>query len=198
MHNRYGTFELQEVAYENKKFLYQVVKEGARAREYENALNWLNDANLIYKIYNVTKTDFPLKAYNDLSSFKIYMNDVGLLRKMANLDSKIVVEGNRLFEEFKGAFTENYVLNMLNVTFDVVPNYFLFDRHEVDFVLQYKNKIIPIEVKANKSTNNISLTRYNENFNNDISIRFSMNNLKKDGKVVNIPLFLIEYIDKFI
>ena len=187
-----------QLAKENKKFLYQVVKEGARAREYENALNWLNDANLIYKIYNVTKTDFPLKAYNDLSSFKIYMNDVGLLRKMANLDSKIVVEGNRLFEEFKGAFTENYVLNMLNVTFDVVPNYFLFDRHEVDFVLQYKNKIIPIEVKANKSTNNISLTRYNENFNNDISIRFSMNNLKKDGKVVNIPLFLIEYIDKFI
>ena len=187
-----------QLAKENKKFLYQVVKEGARAREYENALNWLNDANLIYKIYNVTKTDFPLKAYNDLSSFKIYMNDVGLLRKMANLDSKIVVEGNRLFEEFKGAFTENYVLNMLNVTFDVVPNYFLFDRHEVDFVLQYKNKIIPIEVKANKSTNNISLTRYNENFNNDISIRFSMSNLKKDGKVVNIPLFLIEYIDKFI
>ncbi len=189
---------LSQLAKENKKFLYQVVKEGARAREYENALNWLNDANLIYKIYNVTKTDFPLKAYNDLSSFKIYMNDVGLLRKMANLDSKIVVEGNRLFEEFKGAFTENYVLNMLNVTFDVVPSYFLFDRHEVDFVLQYKNKIIPIEVKANKSTNNISLTRYNENFNNDISIRFSMNNLKKDGKVVNIPLFLIEYIDKFI
>ena len=187
-----------QLAKENKKFLYQVVKEGARAREYENALNWLNDANLIYKIYNVTKTDFPLKAYNDLSSFKIYMNDVGLLRKMANLDSKIVVEGNRLFEEFKGAFTENYVLNMLNVTFDVVPNYFLFDRHEVDFVLQYKNKIIPIEVKANKSTNSISLTRYNENFNNDISIRFSMSNLKKDGKVVNIPLFLIEYIDKFI
>ena len=189
---------LSQLAKENKKFLYQVVKEGARAREYENALNWLNDANLIYKIYNVTKTDFPLKAYNDLSSFKIYMNDVGLLRKMANLDSKIVVEGNRLFEEFKGAFTENYVLNMLNVTFDVVPSYFLFDRHEVDFVLQYKNKIIPIEVKANKSTNNISLTRYNENFNNDISIRFSMSNLKKDGKVVNIPLFLIEYIDKFI
>ena len=187
-----------QLAKENKKFLYQTIKEGARAREYENSLNWLNDANLIYKVYNVTKTDFPLKAYNDLNSFKIYMNDVGLLRKMANLDSKIVVEGNRLFEEFKGAFTENYVLNMLNVTFDVVPNYFLFDRHEVDFVLQYKNKIIPIEVKANKSTNNISLTRYNENFNNDISIRFSMNNLKKDGKVVNIPLFLIEYIDKFI
>ena len=98
-----------QLAKENKKFLYQTIKEGARAREYESALNWLNDANLIYKIYNVTKTDFPLKAYNDLSSFKIYLNDIGLLRKMANLDSRIVVEGNRLFEEFKGAFTENYV-----------------------------------------------------------------------------------------
>lgn len=187
-----------QLAKENKKFLYQVIKEGARAREYENALNWLNDANLIYKIYNVTKTDFPLKAYNDLSSFKIYMNDVGLLRKMANLDSKIILEGNKLFEEFKGAFTENYVLNMLNIIFDRVPNYFAFNRHEIDFVIQHKNKIIPIEVKSNMSTNNISLTRYNEKFDNKISIRLSMNNLIKDGKIVNVPLFLIEYIENFI
>ena len=187
-----------QLAKENKKFLYQTIKEGARAREYEDALNWLNDANLIYKIYNVTKTDFPLKAYNDLSSFKIYMNDVGLLRKMANLDSRIVVEGDKLFEEFKGAFTENYVLNMLNTIFNTVPNYYTFDRYEIDFVIQYKNKIIPIEVKANKSAKNVSLTRYNEKFNNDISIRFSMNNLKKDGKVINVPLFLIEYLDKIL
>ena len=95
-----------QLAKENKKFLYQTIKEGARAREYEGALNWLNDANLIYKVYNVTKTDLPLIAYNDLSAFKIYMNDVGLLRNMANLDSRIVIEGDRLFEEFKGAFTE--------------------------------------------------------------------------------------------
>ena len=187
-----------QLAKENKKFLYQTVKEGARAREYENALNWLNDANLIYKIYNVAKMDFPLKAYNDLSSFKIYMNDVGLFRRMSNLDSRIVVEENKLFEEFKGAFTENYILNMLCVIFDTVPNYFTFDRHEIDFVIQYKNNIIPIEVKASKSTTNISLTRYNEKFNNDLSIRFSMNNLKKDGKILNIPLFLIEYMEKFI
>ena len=178
--------------------MYQTIKEGARAREYENALNWLNDANLIYKIYNVAKTDFPLKAYNDLSSFKIYMNDVGLLRRMANLDSKIVVEGDRLFEEFKGAFTENYVLNMLCTVFDEVPNYFTFDRYEIDFVIQYKNKIIPIEVKANKTKNNTSLTKYNDKSNNDLSVRFSMNNLKQDGKIINIPLFLIEYINKFI
>ena len=183
-----------QLAKENKKFLYQVIKEGARAREYENALNWLNDANLIYKIYNITKPDFPLKAYHDLSSFKIYMNDVGLLRRMANLDSKIVIEGDRLFEEFKGAFTENYVLTMLNYVFDEVPNYFTFDRNEIDFVIQYKNKIIPIEVKSNKSTKNISLSKYNQKYDNEISIRFSMNNLNKDEKVLNIPLFLTEYI----
>ena len=187
-----------QLAKENKKFLYQTVKEGARAREYESALNWLNDANLIYKVYNVNKADFPLKAYNDLSSFKIYMNDIGLLRRMSNLDSKIVIEGNRLFEEFKGAFTENYVLNMLNINYENVPNYFTFDRHEVDFVIQHKNMIIPIEVKANKSTHNISLTRFNQNHENDISIRLSLNNLSKDGKVLNIPLFLIEYMDKLI
>lgn len=187
-----------QLAKENKKFLYQVVKEGARAREYENALNWLNDANLIYKTYNVTKADFPLKAYNDLSAFKIYMNDVGLLRKMSNLDSKIVVEGDKLFEEFKGAFTENYVLNMLISTLNSVPNYYTFDRNEIDFIIQYKNNIVPIEVKANKSTNNTSLTKYNEKFNNELSVRFSMNNLSKDGKILNIPLFLIEYVEKFI
>ena len=187
-----------QLAKENKKFLYQTIKQGARAREYEKSLNWLNDANLIYKVYNITKPDFPLKAYNDLSSFKIYMNDVGLLRKMANLDSRIVVQGNKLFEEFKGAFTENFVLNMLNTTLDTLPNYYIFDRHEIDFIIQYKNEIIPIEVKANKSSNNISLTKYNQKFNNKVSIRFSMNNLKKDEKVINIPLFLIEYLENIL
>ena len=98
-----------------------VVKDGARAREYEGALNWLSDANLIYKVYNVNKTAIPLKAYTDLSCFKIYLNDVGLLRRMSNIDSKIVVEGNKLFEEFKGAFAENYVLNMLNIIYENTP-----------------------------------------------------------------------------
>lgn len=187
-----------QLAKENKKFLYQVVKEGARAREYEGALNWLNDANLIHKVYNVSKTALPLKAYNDLSCFKIYLNDVGLLRKMSNIDSSIIIEKDRLFEEFKGAFTENYVLNILNIKYNELVNYYTFDRNEIDFVLQTKNKIIPIEVKSNKLTNNISLTKYNEKFDNDFSIRMSMNNLKKDGKILNVPLFLIEYIDNFI
>ena len=185
-----------QLAKENKKFLYQVIKNGAR--EYENALNWLNDANLIYKIYDVKKASFPLKAYNDLSSFKIYMNDVGLLRRMANLDSRIVVEGNKLFEEFKGAVTENYVLNMLNMIYDNTPNYFTFDRNEIDFIIQYENKIIPIEVKAGNTVNNTSLTKYVEKYKPDKSIRFSLNNLKQDGKILNIPLYLIEEMNKFI
>ena len=126
------------------------------------------------------------------------MNDVGLLRRLSNLDSKIIIEGDRLFKEFKGAFTENYVLNMLNAIFENVPNYYTFDRNQIDFVIQRKNKIIPIEVKSNKSAKNISLTKYNEEFKNDLSIRFSMNNLCKDGKIVNIPLFLIEYLNNFI
>lgn len=187
-----------QLAKENKKFLYQTIKEGARAREYEDALNWLNDANLIYKVYNVKKTDLPLKAYNDLSFFKIYMNDVGLLRRMANLDSRIVVEGNKLFEEFKGALTENFVLNMLNAEYENVPNYFTFDRYEIDFVIQNKNKIIPIEVKSGKTTNNSSLTKYNEKYKTDLSIRLSLNNLVKDEKVLNIPLFMIEYINRIL
>lgn len=187
-----------QLAKENKKFLYQAIKEGARAREYEDALNWLNDANLIYKIYNVSKTDIPLKAYNDLSYFKIYMNDVGLLRRMTNLDSRIVIEGNKLFEEFKGALTENFALNMLIAKFENNPNYFTFDRHEIDFVIQHQNKIIPIEVKSGKTTNNTSLTKYNEKYNNDISVRLSLKNLTKDLKILNIPLFMIEYIDNWL
>ena len=187
-----------QLAKENNKFLYQTVKEGARAREYEGALNWLNDANLIYKVHNVTKPDFPLKAYNDLSAFKIYINDVGLLRRMANLDSRIVVEKNKLFEEFKGALTENYVLNMLTAIMDNVPNYYTFDRHEIDFIIQYRNEIIPIEVKSNSAINNVSLTRFVEKNDKKLAIRFSMNNLAKSGKILNIPLFLIEYMNNFI
>lgn len=187
-----------QLSRENKKFLYQTIKEGARAREYESALNWLNDANLIYKVYNISKPDFPLKAYTDLSAFKIYMNDIGLLRRMSNLDSRIILNGNKLFEEFKGAFTENYVLNTLCSVYENVPNYFTFDRHEIDFLIQTNNRIIPLEVKSNISTNNLSLTKYNTKFNPSISIRLSLNNLVQDGKIINIPLFLLEYINNFI
>ncbi len=187
-----------QISKENKKFLYQVAKEGARAREYEGALNWLKDANVVYKIYNVTKPGMPLVGYNDLSAFKIYLNDVGLLRKMTNLDSKVVVEGNKLFEEFKGALTENFVIQSLE-TIGLNPYYFAFDnRYEIDGLLQYKNEIIPIEVKSSENVNNVSLKIYNERYNPKIRIRFSMRNLNKDDNLINIPLFLVEYIDKII
>ena len=187
-----------QLAKENKKFVYQAIKPGARDREYEDALNWLNDANLIYKTYNVTKPVFPLTAYHDLSSFKVYLNDVGLLRRMSRLDSRIILEGHKLFEEFKGSFTENYIFNMLNIFYDGVPNYYTFDRYEIDFLLQYHNQIIPVEVKSGKSHNHISLTKFHEKYNNEISICFSLDNLKKNGNIVNIPLYLVEYLDQIL
>lgn len=187
-----------QISKENKKFLYQVAKNGARAREYEGALNWLKDANIIYKVYNVSKPSMPLVSYNDLSAFKIYANDVGLLRSMTNLDSKIVVEGNKLFEEFKGALTENYVIQALTSSgFD--SYYFTFDnRYEIDFLLQNKNEIVPIEVKSSENINNTSLKIYNDRFKPSTRIRFSMKNFSKDGNLINIPLFMVEYLDKIL
>ena len=191
-----------QLAKENKKFLYQVIKEGARAREYENALNWLNDANLIYKIYNVKKADMPLKAYNDLSSFKIYMNDVGLLRRMANLDSRIVVEGDKLFEEFKGALTENYVLQTLTTQFEVVPRYWSQANppYEVNFLIQRENDIFPIEVKSEDNTTSRSLKKFKELFPDQVKlrVRFSLDNLKLDDDLLNIPLFMADYTNQLI
>lgn len=189
---------VSQLSKENKKFLYQLAKKGARAREYEDAVNWLNDANLVYKIFNVSKPDFPLSAYDDLSSFKLYLLDVGLLRSKANLDSKILIEGNKLFEEFKGALTENFILNMLVYHYNQNPNYYTFDRHEIDFMIQTRNEVIPVEVKSSENRNNISLTRYNEKHNNELSIRFSTRNLNKSGKVLNIPIFMAEYTDYLI
>ena len=189
---------ISQLSKENKKFLYQVAKDGARAREYEDGVNWLNNANIVDKIFNITKPDFPLSAYTDLSSFKLYMSDVGLLRRKANLDSKIIIEKNRLFEEFKGALTENFILNMLLFKFEGKPNYYTFDRHEIDFMLQTKNEIIPIEVKSSENISNASLTRFNEANDNKISIRFSTRNLDMSGKIINVPIFMAEYVDKLI
>lgn len=187
-----------QLSRENKKFIYSIIKKSARGREYESALNWLNDANLLYKIFNVSKPALPLKSYRDLDSFKIYLHDVGLLRKMSELDSSIIKEGNKLYSEFKGALSENFVLNHLVHDFNNVPGYHVFANYEVDFVIQNKNKIIPIEVKSGKVTNNRSLTKYNEKYNPDVSIRLSMKNLEQNGKILNVPLFMVEYIYKLI
>lgn len=189
---------VSQLSRENKKFLYQAAKNGARAREYEDAVDWLNNANIVNKIFNVTKPDFPLNAYTDLSSFKLYMLDVGLLRRKANLDSRIVIEGNKLFEEFKGALTENFILNMLQYSYENKPNYYVFDRHEIDFMIQSRNEIIPIEVKSSENINNVSLTRFNESNENKISVRFSARNLDRNEKILNIPIFMAEYMEKLI
>ena len=187
-----------QISKENKKFLYQVAKDGARAREYEGAVNWLRDANVVYKIYNITKPSIPIKSYNDLSAFKLFVNDIGLLRKMTDLDSKIIIEGNKLFEEFKGALTENYVAQALT-SLGFNPYYFSFDnRYEIDFIIQNKNEIIPIEVKSSENVNNTSLKVYNEKNSPKIRVRFSMRNLTKDDNLINIPLFMIEYLEKIL
>lgn len=187
-----------QISKENKKFLYQVAKDGARAREYEGAVNWLKDANVVNKIYNVTKPNMPLISYNDLSAFKMYLNDVGLLRKKTDLDSKVIIEGNKLFQEFKGALTENYILQTLTAL-GLNPYYYTFDnRYEIDFIIQYKNEIIPIEVKSSENINNTSLKIYNDINKPKIRIRFSMKNLNKDDNLINIPLFMAEYIKEII
>ncbi len=186
-----------QLAKENKKFLYQVIKKGARAREYEYSLNWLVDANILYKVYNVSDPKLPLKAYQDLSSFKIYLGDVGLLHKHSNLSNEFLKNDN-FYKEFKGSLTENFVLNHLVKNFDIIPYYYTFEKYEIDFLIQYKNEIIPVEVKSGNAKNNTSLTKYNDKYNPKISIRFSMNDLKLDGKILNVPLYMVEYLEQLL
>lgn len=191
-----------QLAKENKKFIYKVVKQGARAREYEDALQWLVNARLVHKIYRNTSPSLPMSAYDDLSAFKIYLVDVGLLRRLAKLSPTAFGEGNRLFTESKGALTENYVLQTLISNFEVIPRYWseCNPPNEVDFLIQRNNDIFPIEVKAETNITSKSLKKYKELFNDKIKlrIRFSLNNLKLDNDVLNIPLFMADYTDKLI
>ncbi len=188
-----------QLARENKKFLYQSVKPGARAREYEDALLWLINAGLARRIYCSRKPALPLAAYDDLTAFKIYLPDVGLLRRMARLDPVILAEGNRLFTEFKGALTENFILQGLLQLFEETPRYWKSgNMAEVDFLIQHKNKIIPVEVKSDENVRSKSLTFYRKTFNPEFSIRFSMRNLKRDEGVINIPLFMVDYTKKLL
>lgn len=191
-----------QLARENKKFLYKVVKEGARAREYEDALQWLTDARLVHKVYRSTAPGLPVSAYDDLSAFKIYLADVGLLRRLANLAPTAFGEGNRLFTEFKGALTENYVLQALLSQFEVTPRYWSRSNppYEVDFLIQRENDIFPVEVKAEANTVSKSLKKFKELFGDRVKlrIRFSLDNLKLDGDVLNIPLFMADHTDRLI
>jgi uncharacterized protein len=188
-----------QLARENRKFLYQSVKPGARAREYENALLWLINAGLAHRIYCSLKPALPLSAYDDLTAFKMYMPDVGLLRRLSKLDPIAITEGNRLFTEFKGALTENFVLTGLLNQFEGLPRYWKSENlAEVDFIFQWQNNIIPVEVKSDQNVRSKSLAYYRKAFNPPLSLRYSMQNLKRDGSIINIPLFMLDYTRKII
>ena len=189
-----------QLARENKKFLYSVVRPGARAREYENALNWLNDADIIRKVYRVTKPGLPLSAYDDLSAFKVFAVDVGILRRLSHLSPTAFAEHMRLFTEFKGALTENYVHQSLIRFFEVPPRYWAEAPHEVDFIIQCGNDVIPVEVKAGESITASSLKRYTRDHDAEtpLAVRLSMKNLSYDGKILNVPLFMIDELKRLI
>ena len=191
-----------QLSKENKKFIYTVVKNGARAREYEDALQWLVDARLVHKIYRSTAPYLPMTAYDDISAFKIYLVDVGLLRRLAQLAPTAFGEGNRLFTEFKGALTENYVLQTLITQFEVTPRYWtqINPPYEVDFLIQRENDIFPIEVKSETNTTSKSLKKFKELYKEEIKlrIRFSLDNLKLDDDMLNIPLFMADETDRLI
>lgn len=191
-----------QLARENKKFLYKVVKEGARAREYENALQWLVDARLVHKIYRSSTPGLPMSAYDDLSAFKIYLADVGVLRRLAQLAPTAFTEGNRLFTEFKGSLTENFVLQTLLTQFEVTPRYWAQNNppYEVDFLIQRENEIFPVEVKAEGNIRSKSLKKFKELFPDKVKlrVRFSLDNLKLDDDVLNIPLFMADYTDRLL
>ncbi len=185
-----------QLARENKKFIYKAVKEGARAREYEDALQWLVDARLVHKVYRSTAPRLPVSAYDDLTAFKIYLADVGLLRRLAQLAPTAFGEGSRLFTEFRGALTENYVLQTLLTQFEVMPRYWSQTNppYEVDFLIQRENDIFPVEVKSGDNTASRSLRKFKELFPEEVKfrIRFSLDNLRLDGDVLNIPLFMAD------
>lgn len=191
-----------QLAKENKKFIYKAVKEGARAREYEDALQWLVDARLVHKVYRSSAPGLPVSAYDDLSAFKIYLVDVGLLRRLAQLAPTAFGEGNRLFTEFKGALTENFVLQTLVTQSEVLPRYWTQNNppYEVDFLIQRENDMFPVEVKSDKNTTSKSLKKIRELFPDKIKlrIRYSLDNLKLYGDILNIPLFMADQTDRLV
>lgn len=191
-----------QLARENKKFLYRVVKEGARAREYEDALQWLVDARLVHKVYRSSAPKLPVSAYDDLSAFKIYLADVGLLRRLSQLAPTAFGEGNRLFTEFKGALSENYALQSLVTQFETAPRYWsrVNPPYEVDFLIQRENDIFPVDVKAETNVGGKSLSKFKELFAEQVKlrVRLSLENLKLDGDLLNIPLFMADYTDRLI
>ena len=187
-----------QLAKENKKFIYGLVREGARAREYESAIMWLTDCGLVHKINRVSAGRLPLKAYEDIKAFKMYMLDVGLLACMSGLSAKILLDGNDLFTEFKGALTEQYVLQQL-ITHRNLKIYYYTNESggsEVDFLVDTGEEVVPVEVKAEINLRAKSLRVYSEKFSPKIAIRTSMADYKEEAWLVNVPLWAIDNLCK--
>lgn len=185
-----------QLAKENKKFIYGLIKEGARAKEYELAMLWLTDCGLVHKVHRVTTPSLPLKAYEDLKAFKLFLVDVGLLSCMVGLRQDVLLDGNELFKEFKGALTEQYVLQQLKTIKGLNIYYWTADRGtaEVDFVIDNGSDVIPVEVKAEVNLQAKSLKVYRDKFQPKLSIRTSMADYKEEEWLLNLPLWSVETI----
>ncbi len=181
-----------QLAKENRKFFFGQIRPGARAKDFELAIEWLLDCGLIQKVYRVQKPAIPLKSYIDFSAFKIYLLDVGLLSAMSELEARTILEGNDLFTEFKGALTEQYVLQQLVSDTDYTPFYYSASSHnEIDFMLQKNGTIVPVEVKAEENLKAKSLKAYCEKYAPAYAVRTSMANYKEQGWITNLPLYAI-------
>lgn len=188
-----------QLAKENKKFVYKLIKSGARAREYEVAILWLIQAGLLYKISNVSTPAIPVKAYENISVYKLYVFESGLLIRLAGLDPKVFIHGDLLFTEFRGALAENQVSQALAATMHELPCYWTSDgKAEIDFIISKKNYCIPVEVKSGTATKAKSLSVYKEKYQPELRIRVSNKNLSLDGDLLNVPLFYAERISELV
>mgnify|MGYP002771036524 CR=1 FL=1 len=178
-----------QLAKPNEKFIYGVVREGARAREFEEAIEWLVSAGMLNRVYNVSKMEHPLSAYDKLDQFKLYVFDTGLLKCMAGIDNGAILLKSDY--QFKGALTENYVLQQLKGQFEVEPRYYADKRGEIDFVLQKGMEIIPIETKGGEDKSAPSFKKYVAEHKPEYAIRYSARGYRKDGDFTNIPLYLV-------
>jgi hypothetical protein len=180
-----------QLAKENKKFVYGAIKKGARAKEFELAIQWLVDCGLCYKIDRISKGNIPLKSYRDFTSFKLFLFDIGLLGAMEELNIKTLLNGNEIFTEFKGILTEQYICQQLISHLNTNPFYWSAENSsgEVDFVIQHNDKILPIEVKAEENLNAKSLKSFIKKYELPYGIRTSMSNYREEEKLINIPLY---------
>ena len=188
-----------QLAKENRKFIFKVIRHGARSKDYEDALLWLESAGMIHRVCNITKPSMPLSAYAESNIFKVYASDCGLLRRLAKLPANIIMDPVANYTEFKGALAENAVLQSLLPMLDSEPYYWSSDaKAEVEFIIQWNDEIIPIEVKAENCINGKSLSVYNDKFSPKHRIRFSMLNLQQNGNLLSSPAPMAELFKKFI